>query len=533
MNFISTFKSITDFIFSKKDIFLYAILFSMLFSILFFLDKGLIFFDEAYYLFRHYEDIYQINNSNWFKISNQFFKHIIYDRFIVYMLLITSSFSLGYTHSRYIDSKYSPFKIGLWCIIAQFILVVPISFSPNYINFSVFISNFIFSFLFAYMHSKNKVLLYLMGVFYGLLFFIYITSVIVILPIILILIIQQPKFKSIIKELLVITAGILSTFLIYFNFVEPLEDYIFEIYKVIEYQKYDSNHGLSAMLMWLLNIIKNGAFVFAYLVFEYIKSKKPMHRYLVIVTYAIFILAAFYYLAYSVGKSVLLFQTQIFYMFLVYLIFNTKEYSNKVILLHVILAITPLFLSFGTDIDFFVRSVKYFPFIFLALFYFSKYSNMLSKLMAISIIAICILFFASTFFRHSWGGYKLLDQTEKYTLSENNYIKLDQSKIDKLDELEPYIAGEDNVVPLSERLWGYLYLLEAKPLFLYYRPNNSIQHYINENNIDYNTLVLLGEKGSSLSLLEISNMVGISTENLEVRELEHFNIYYYEKRRMD
>lgn len=531
MNLKNMLIKIVDYIFLKKDFICYTLLLFILGTLYFTLDRGLVFHDEAFSILRHDESIFQAKTSKWYKISKHFFLDIPYDRFVIITSLSLSSFFLGYRYAIYSKLNIAPIKVGFWCVIAQFILVVPLNYSPNYLNFSVIIGNLIFACLFIFFNSKQRIFLFFSGMLYASLFFIYVTSTILILPLLLLLVINEPNLRIFIKNSIPIFLGIMSCFFIYFVFVESINVFVTDIIEFQEYLKYDKNHGMSAMFLWIFYIFKKGIFIFLYIIFEYLNRKISFSPHVKIFFYCLFFLSFIYYLAYSFGNSWLIFKTQVFYILLVHLIFNSEHYSRNFFYTNLLLSVIPVFLSFGTDTNYYIRSAFYFPMFFLPLLFYSNKLKLFSKLIIIFLAAVVTLFYASTFFRNSWARFKISNQNETYYYAEDKYIKLDKLRINKLNELKPYISNKKNVLPLSEHLWGYLYLLDAEPLLLFYRPQFFANHYIKSNKIDITSVTLIQDKNNALSKNKIKDLLQITDEYImEKVALDSFNIYHILKK---
>src|SRR5690606_26465779 len=89
----------------------FIISFLVLFVMFWSVDKGMIFSDEAFYIFHHDPDLHKIRFSNWHVLySPLIFANFIFTKYVLLGIMCFSAFLLGYNSSRY-------FKIPLAYIV--------------------------------------------------------------------------------------------------------------------------------------------------------------------------------------------------------------------------------------------------------------------------------------------------------------------------------------------------------------------------------------------------------------------------------
>lgn len=506
------------------------ILFSVLTIIVWSINKGMIFSDEAYYLFRTLPDLKIIGNSYWHIIYSPFiFENFIITKLLLVIIIGVSAYFMGNVTAKYLELPISPVLVGIWCVIAQFILISPSGYSPNYMTINSIIFNLIIVFLSLFMTYKKRVYLIFLGFFFASLTFVMITNNILVFPLLAIIYLSDKgKFWI---NCLWIFLGIISLQLVYFIFLQGIREFYNGIIEAMEYMDHDKTHGPKGMIIWHYHFIRDFLIAVILLLIAFSKLYKIQ-----IVKYILFGISVIYsiYLLYGgVTHKFAIFPTLIFYFIagwlLVIYLKGKREYHIK-FWFCILLLILPYFASFGTDVNLFIRSTVYFPFILIGSLYLGLSQNSLTSKFGItiflSVFFLATLTFFSYPFRSNWEGYKLVEQTEKF--EGNGYtIFLDKYRFNNLKEIYPHLNNERNVLTSYPRAWGYVFNSGATPPYLYYRPNEFTINYIKGNDIPLTELKLLEDKSNPFDDKFINKLLE-GNFTLRKIELSNYNIYEIE-----
>ncbi len=428
------------------------------------LDKGLIFNDEAFYLFhfREYKNILTVDATNFFRIFQGFYTENIYHfRLITYFLLNFSTFILFFLTARYFKLKTNPLWIGALGVAFNFLTwnasnIVLHQYIGNtiLINFSLF-------FLISTLQNKKNYLLIFSGFFLGILLFDGIPHASVVAPVVLFLLFNFWKNHK--KNILIFFVGILLAIGFYFGFIQKFSNFVeqFEYLKIYQ-QFHTKQHPKSFYVFWMakvLGFLFVPGFLSVFIIHRFVKDKiKTLN--IIIAVFAVITLI-----------SVLIYPFIYLNYFLLFLliyryIISDKEIEKKSFL--VLLFCIPFCLAFGSGAYFDTRGDAYFIYYILALvivlnnLYPIKYYWVFTAFFVFQ-----IFLFPKQFKEKGWKDFVFSEQTEPVKINGYN-LYLDKGRKKDIEDLRPYLQNQKKIIYSSNHLMGYLFILNAKPPIPYY-----------------------------------------------------------------
>jgi hypothetical protein len=469
------------------------ILITVLGQVMWFMDKGLMFSDEAFFILQTIPNIEKLGISYWHILYSPFIlSNYLYTKYLLVFLTVASAFIMGKAVASYLKLPISSYLIALWCVIVQFILYSPSTITPNYSSINIIIINCLVANLSLFLIYRKNIYLLLVGFFYASLFFVYITSTVIIVPLIIFLALKNRQ--EIWKQFFWIALGGIVLFVVYFTNFQSPQEFISGILKAIESLKYDKTHNSSGLLNWHLKLLKK---VFLPILFSLIFLTNFTRFYwFKIAIWLISGLMVSYMVYHGVTNKYVLFPTTSFYFLALLIVIHSLKgkFSNR-FCFAIFLLLVPYCASLGTDVNFFYKSTFYLPFILLACLYMAlELKSILSKLLIIGFLGITVISTITFFsypYRYTWDGtYKPIEQNKEYVFRDSKFY-FDSEKIRKLNEAKPYIEGEKYILVSSPRLWGYVLILNGKPPLHHHKFNDYVLQYIQENNIAKHDLMLL------------------------------------------
>ncbi len=494
------------------------------------LNKGMLFSDETYWIFRTLPDLKVISNSSWHILYSPFiFENFINTKYLLVIFIGVTAYFMGNVTAKYLEFPVSPMLIGIWCIIAQFVLMYPVGYFPHYVSINLLIFNSIIIFLSLFLIYKKKIFLILLGFFFACLSFVMITNNIFLFPLLLIIYLSE-KEKFWINCLWIFLGGI-SLALVYFIFLQSPIEFYYGILEAMDYMEEDKTHGPKGILIWHYKLIRDILIPGILLIIAL--SKLFQLQIVKFTILAISVIYLIYLLFEGIKHPFAIFPTLIFYFLAGWLLIDfykeNRDFNMK-FWFCILLLILPYCASFGTDVNLFIRSAVYFPFILVGSLYLGlnrkSVNNNILITIFLSVFLITIINFFSYPFRPNWEGYKLIDQTEKFE-GEGYTIYLDENRLNNLKEIYPYLSNEENVLASYPKAWGYVFNSGATPPYLYYRPNDFTINYIKENDIPLTELILLEDKDNPFDDEFINRLID-GNFTLKKIELSNYNIYNIE-----
>lgn len=519
--------------FNSKLSWFLSILFliAVLLEVFWLLDKGMVFSDEAFFVLHTIPGFAKSGLTYWYILYSPFiFDNYLTTNYLLVTFSIGSAFLMGYATASYLKISVSPILVGVWCILAQFILYSPTVISTNHSSINYLIFNCLIASLSFFLLYKKKFFLMLVGFFFTSLIFVFITSTIFIIPLLIFLFLNNKR--EFWKQIIWIGLGSIIMISYYFIFLQTPQEFISGIVKAIELLKHDTTHGSSGLIIWHKKIIAKLLMILPLILIFSIKS---FRQYWLMIIFLIVSFLIIFYIIYSgfIHRSAMVPTYSFYFLAIIMLV---KSFKNKISIKFyyaLLILILPYFASFGTDMDLFIKSTFYFPFILVPSIYFGlKLNSKIGNILSISFIAIAVIAIAAFFtypFRYTWDKeYKPIEQNIAYQFRDAT-IYFDSEKARKLNEAKPYIKGENNILVSDPKLWGYVLILDGKPPLLYYKFNDYVLRYIEENNISKQKLVFLEDHQNPFEKEVIQKFIGDEFVLKKVK-LSDFDVYSVEPR---
>lgn len=501
-----------------------------LYQIFWSLNKGMIFSDEAFFVLLTIPGIEKLGFTYWNIIYSPFIlDDYVSTKFLLVFIIGITSYLMGYAATSYLKYSLSPGLIGIWCVITQFVFYSPTGITPNHTSINLIILNLVIASLGFYLLYKKNIFLFLLGFFLSCLTFIFITSNIFIIPLLIFLFLNNKK--KFWKDFLWIGLGGLTLFSIYFIFLQSPQEFISGILKAIEALNYDKDHGSSGIIMWHKKLLRELLIPLIIIGFASTKfSRLTWAKYTLLIVSLLFLLSTIYN---GITHKYSLFPLLSFYFLVGFIIIYT--FHTKITIktyFAILLVILPYFASFGTDVNFFIKAIFYFPFILVGSLYLglqlnSKRGNLLITGFMVTVIIATLTFFSYPF-RTSWDGkYKLIEQDQAFEYK-GGTLYFNNERSENLTEAYPYLKGEEYVFVSHPNLWGYVLLLDAKTPYHHFQFNKYTLQYIEANKIPKENILLLEDRNIPFENGMIQNLIG-DKFILKKEELSDFNIYRIEK----
>jgi hypothetical protein len=502
------------------------------------LNKGLIFSDESWYLLLLNNHLPNIGYSEWPSYAKAFYpSDLLSIRYITFSLYIISGIFMSYGVSRFFRISFP--QVSVLSLSTLFIFWSPVQFVPNYITFNTFIFYFGIGCFLLMINSDSIKLLYkwgiLCGFLFGNLFFIMITNTPYIAILIISLLILRKKHISIFHYWLSLFIGIFFTFIFFFTIIKPFKQYIIDLKAVFSYLPLIEGYGygIKGLISWLFNAFlyfNKEVFIQALLLFfiflNIIRSKKT--KFLTILLCTCYI--GYYLIKILQSDSLNITSPTPIYIFLVFiliLMMEKKEWQKMMFC--IVFLLLPLFASLGTDVKFSTRSALYLTPLILLIFVLII-NNDINKFILLfhGILLLVLIRFSIIFVLYpGWQGYTIKSQNVNLsTIGINQNIKLELKRIEEVSELKKIIPSNSLALINSANYWGYIYLLNLKVPYYYFRFNEKgFMYYLAHNKIESKSMYLLENPGWHFpaSVTTIENIVSIDTLPLE--KTKGMNLY--------
>lgn len=472
------------------------------------LNRGIVMLDEAFYLLHLEGNAYPIAISSWFVLAKPFSGFdLLHLRIIIFTWLALSAFFLGYSFSSYWDFGWPAWFSGILTVLAHFVLAIPVQYVPNNVTFNILFIYTSLGFLFLALSMKGnkpKVWFFLLlsGFCLGFLPFVMVTNS----PMIGVVLVMVFLFfwgSQSFTHTMIWFLGVLLAIACFFIAFQSPEVFIADFSSAMTFSQYLGSHGLRPLIQWhvdtliyFLGMPLALALVLYFWANESINEKTWNN--ILIKILGVILLLTLLIIDLISRKGV--FSSSLFYIlvFATTLILLAKKvkWDPKYLSL-VLLAVIPYFATLGTDVPFQVRTSGYFAVLILLVTAMLQVIPLKKfKLFFLFLLGIVFLNFLSYPFREGWARYKLVAQTEKYTLPNGKgHVQLSPKVFENTTAISPYLSGKSQVVISHPNLWGYLYLSGGQALNLHFMPNEAyIRYLIREKSIQVNTLTLVEGK---------------------------------------
>ena len=513
----------------------------MIANIIWTLDKGLIFHDESWELLNYQAGAHTIDYSNWHRVLHFLYTdNLFHLRLITFGIISSSAFLLGLAANRLLELPYPAWVIGILMIIFQFFLNSPVKLVPSYTNMNlVSINMSVAAFIFFHIEKRKSLrvlALVICSFFISILPFVLVTNVTVIGALFILLMVITERGKRW-RYALVFTTSVLIYPAIYFVSIESPVLFWEKYREATLYLSMDADYGLFGLLKWhaklMLHFIQ---FPAAVLLLAFLLEKK-LNPYLQFLLKGVVILLIALQLYKDSTFQFSQFPVTLWYVLLLALLWQQRKqlWEDKIALAWVLFfSLLPYFASLGTVVRFQLKATAFFPYLAVTILYLlnrQQDKRMMQIFAALSLY--CVLVFFSFNFRTGWSNYNVLNQKVRYEISDKKgVVYLEQYRVDRLKELAPYLKNNPCVITSHENVWGYVYLLDSKPLYISFRFNPKFFYYfIKEHDVDQYaiTFVELNRKPFAEGFKDFLNGQQTPAHQLEKIFLSEFTIYKYKK----
>lgn len=487
-------------LFNEKGLLLLGALMTLV--ILFWsLNKGMLFSDEAYYLFHLKQPQSAIGYSKWYLFAQPFFQYdtIVLNRIIIVLIMIITNLFLAKSIQYFFSNKLFLIYF-LILIFAQFATTSPVGYSPSYLTFNQILCSLAVAFFLVYSKNKGIYIKVLLGFVFGIMMFNIPTSIGLFLPMLVFDFFTHKKISSSINLILYVVLGMLLWIGLYFTTIEQYSLFKINLLESINVIANDDKHNMGGLLKWHLKILVYFMPVLVHLFLKYFDFKNIFNS-LFYKIYFYLILSYTIYFAITNGNYNFIMTP--LYLLIIDKIFDLK--SKKEITFLFFLMILPYFCTLGTDVNLIYRSASYSSFLFIALYLTYQNSNQLSLNGFKVLYLIVLINFTSYPFRECWEGYKLVEQNIPYVFGKET-LYLDQKRYDQLMSVSKEIKNK-KVFITDHRLYGYALLSNAKLDNLIFRKDQDL----------YNTFINLNPKGLILN-----------NKNSKIELTQKENVIYFE-----
>jgi hypothetical protein len=506
-------------------------------------DKGLIFHDEGWSLMHFREGINTVDYSNWHRVGRFLYsENLFLTRMTTFCGVAFSAFILGLTFAPFIGKSATRWVLALLFVVFQLFLSAPVMFIPNYGTLNIIAVNLSTAGLLFYLKTAKLSLqlagLFFSGFFTGTLPFIQITSSLL-LPLLLLVQFLIGKTATRSRDLTVLAIGMLSYPVLYFMMVQSPADFLAKFLEATKHLSMDEDYGLFGLVKWNAKLLLHfaglpAAIVILALLKAGICSGTGFRLFLSLILGILAGIQLYLDVTFPFSQ----FPVTLWYCLLFISIWMAREHLNRdrsALVLVIFFTTLPYFASLGTVVRFQLKAISYFPHIAMAILLVLSWGRLtLIKAWFSFLTMAAVLTFFSFNFRIGWAGYRITDQTEAWSLSDvNSKLRLDPARVASLDHLSPYLRGKSGVIVSHENLWGYVWLLNAKPQYLHFRFNPEyFKHFVGLNGTQklYSTTFLeLKWKPFSKEFLEWLEEAQRDGWKLKCVEVERFTIYTFVK----
>lgn len=472
------------------------------------LSRGLVMLDEAFYLLHMEENASPIAISNWYIFAKPLYVMDLPQlRFTVFSWLLLSAFFLGYSFSSYWDFRWPAWFSGILAVFAHFVLAIPVQYVPNNVTFNILFIYSSLGFLFLALRikeNKTVVWLFLMlsGFCLGFLPFVMVTNAPMI-GLFLIAVFQFFRWKQPFTYTIFWFLGVLLAVVSFFLVFQSPEIFIADFKAAMTFTQYLGSHGLRPLIQWHLDTFLyflGIPLALTLVLFFWANESLNEKSWSNILIRSLGVILLLTLLVFDLTSRKGVFSSSLFYIliFATSLILMAKKvkWDSKYLSL-ILLAMVPYFATLGTDVPFQVRTSAYFAvLLLLVIAVLQIVATKKISLLFLCLLGIVFFNFLSYPFREGWARYKLVAQTEKYTLPNGKgHIQISPKVFENTIAISPYLSGKSQVVISHPNLWGYLYLSGGQALNLHFMPNEAyIRYLIQEKSIAVNALTLVEGK---------------------------------------
>ncbi|WP_027380404.1 hypothetical protein [Chryseobacterium daeguense] len=434
------------------------------------LDKGFIFNDEAYYLsyYSNHGDYLSFDRTNFFRIFRFLYTPNIYHfRIISITALVLSNFLLCITVFKYL--KFNN-RLYFYSLLGIFIGFESWNISnliiQQYIGNTILV-NIGVSLMLLSLIIRRQFILIFSGFVLSFVLFNGNSHAVVIIPILIFFILSDSENRK--SNLLYFFSGYIIGVIIYFTFLDTVDNFIFQFKFLKEYLSFHrKQHSKTFMVLWCVYLFLNAILPTAIGYFILWKSKFSENS-IHILDKILAVLGSITILLFCFKYEFYIFSFILFTHLLAlrFWVEKTEALKNKYVI--ILLLIIPYCLAFGSQTWFHLRlnAYKFYYFLLIFICLTKLYKNNLWIAGYLVKISIMIIAFPHILKDKGWKDFVFTEQTEKVKVNGFD-LYLDKGRKKDIEDLRPYLENQPNVIYSSNHLMGYLYILNAKPPIYYY-----------------------------------------------------------------
>lgn len=489
------------------------------------LNKGLTLSDEGWYLFLLKDMPSGVFATSYYKLFfNLFDGDILNIRIGTLVMMLTGCVTMAgglflYFRRKLCLSSFDFLIITALTITGFSFHAIKVSFVFSYLNINSFLTMMSVGLMLAAFELKKpkSLLLFLSGVFIGIIPFVMITNSLII-PALFILLAVHPR--KVYWQLSVWTAGIIAAFVLFFSLIESPQEFFLNILSPnlqnAGEKGFEAGYGIRPLLFWLYQTITHLAFyiilpailIFKAMVKAPFPEKASDHWLMTGLLPVVFILFFIGQVVFREEKIAVFAPFMIFFLVAALIYFRSGTIQNESInkptkqeiILCIALFLMPVLLSFVTLVEFRIRGGGYMNFV-LPMIYLFGYKTLENKKVYMYFLLACIPFilhFMITPARSNWGGVVYINQNvplKKLGLQQN--LLLDKGKTETLVILQQLTRPGDKVILSAPGLWGYAYLLDLQPVSYEFRfDENKTIDKLKQNIFTGQTIILFQHTGT-------------------------------------
>lgn len=442
----------------------------------FLLDKGLIPSDDGWYYILM-RDLPKDSSSRFHLLFHNVFHNNIYlMRLACYFVMLASSMVFALGLRKYFDKVLCKHFSYLFCLGVLFLGQMFIIDCPSfyYVNMNVSIMELSYGFMLIGLSDKNHWMQLIAGFSMSFLIPVMITnSMIIPLSLVALFLLSSERWK----DVCAFCIGIVLFFVYYFVFVESPAD----IFNYISKKTSDvvnagsDEYGLLFYVDWLYHTfiyyVRLAVIAFVFVMVPVFTSKLEFKNKMVVnlINLLFALIGAYYFYKYT--KPCAHFNNwwaYDIYGIFVFSFLYRKKYDCKTYPILLLLFITPLCLSFGTNCEFETRVIEYLVFITPIIFLFASNSKKEKSILFVSFVFMAVVFVNSLFGFNWHMDYYLKQDTPVASIGIDQNIKLEQKYIDELAFVKKHVNEGESCLADNE-YWYIADLLELKPIYYGFR----------------------------------------------------------------
>jgi hypothetical protein len=459
-----------------------ALLFFIVFVVLFYsVPRGIGFADESWFL-TLLRDQSVLAGSSW-PLFFPWLSHnnILVVRLVTLSLMLAGNLVFAYGIYSFFKeklnlSKHSTIALAMVGFIGVFCFIPPVCLVPYYAisNLFIFQVGIGFALLSA---TGGRLWAWASGFSLGFLMFIMPTNIPILLFAAMFFYTHQNRWQ----RLILFVIGIICAFIIYFVLVQSPSEFYAMVLQVIR-ESPGPAYGIKPMLFWSVDTIKYVMLrivMLSLLVYFLRKRMDDVDDALDILKVVVLLLLVGYF-ANTYARGLIhgpkygAYPAEIIAVLSGWLILETRHtFDRQEWMALLLVAIAPILASLGSAVPFSVRGTAYmgtFYGVISLILVLSPYCARFRLQMCL-VLMLVTFGFVIGFFRPNWSSGESLSKNNIPILNINKEIRISQKMSIRINEVKDFIGVSGSVALSDPRLWGFIYLLDLKPMAYEFRPN--------------------------------------------------------------